>query len=363
VKKPRIVVDGRMVTDVPHGIARYVRMIAKGLADRSTLAYEPVFLASPGNSAQFAGFETVELRTPFLDPKEMATIPIALWKAGAKLYHSPSFSALVSAPCPWVVTLHDLNHLTYGGPMERAYYETVLRSFAARAKKVVTISEFSRGEILRWHARLNPTVVVNAIDPIFLKAAEAKSENIGVLERHQLAAGKYFVCLSNEKPHKNVETLVRAFDTFRSSSAEAREYRLVLTMRRYADQPGVVAAGGISDSEVAVLVRHSRAMVFPSVYEGFGLPPLEGAVLGAPVIVSDIPAHREALRDLGSNEARWVKPLAEDGWAEALRSAARSGGEPRPVSEATRAKLIDRYSVKRMGDAMDRIYRDVLGIK
>jgi glycosyltransferase involved in cell wall biosynthesis len=104
-------------------------------------------------------------------------------------------------------------------------------------------------------------------------------------------------------------------------------------------------------------------MVFPSVYEGFGLPPLEGAVLGAPVIVSDIPAHREALRDLGSNEVRWVKPLAEDAWTEALRSSARSGGEPRPVSEATRAKLIDRYSVKRMGDAMDRIYRDVLGIK
>jgi glycosyltransferase involved in cell wall biosynthesis len=362
MNKPRVVIDGRMVSEIPHGIARYVRMIAKGLADRPTLEYEPIFLTAPDRTALFSGFETIEMRTPFLDPKEMASIPIALWKAKAKLYHSPSFSGLVSAPCPWVVTIHDLNHLTYGGAMERAYYETILRSFAARAKKVVTISEFSKGEIRQWSPRLQPEIVPPAIDPQFLKAAQAGTVESNVLERSGLAPGKYFLCLSNEKPHKNVETLVRGFDAFRSSSLEAREYRLVLSMRKFADTPGVAALGAISDADVIALTRQARAVAFPSVYEGFGLPPLEGAILGASVIASDIPVHRETLRDLGADEVRWVKPLSEDRWADALRQAMRNSQDPRPVSESSRRKLVERYSVERLGESMDRIYRNVLGL-
>src|SRR5690606_19466135 len=99
-----------------------------------------------------------------------------------------------------------------------------------------------------------------------------------------------------------------------------------------------------------------------SVYEGFGLPPLEGAILGAPILVSDIPTHRETLRDLGPSEARWVKALSEDAWAESLRNSAKDPKNPGPITDATRKKLLERYSVARMGESMDRIYRSVLGL-
>jgi len=352
---PRVVVDGRMVGEVSHGIARYVRMIAKGLAELPSLPYEPVFLAAPGMADAFASFETIEMRTPFLDPKELALVPIALWKAKAKLYHSPSFASLASAPCPWVVTIHDLNHLTYGGPMERAYYETILRSFATRAKAVMTVSEFSKVEIERWEPRLRPEVVYNAVDPKFLK----EGGEIGpTLERFGLARDRYFICLSNEKPHKNLATLVRAFQTFRETGAAAREFKLVVSVKQFAEEPGVVATDGLSDSDVHALVRGSRALVFPSIYEGFGLPPVEGTALGASLVVSDIPAHREALRDLGPADALWVKPLAEAEWSAALKRAAAGG--VRPVTPVARANLLDRYSVAKLGVAMDRIYRRVL---
>lgn len=353
----RVVIDGRMVGDVSHGISRYVRMIAKGLAELSALPYEPVFFTAPGMSSFFSGFETIEMRTPFLDPKELALLPIALWKAKAKFYHSTSFSSLPAAPCPWGVTIHDLNHLTYGGPMERAYYETLLRSFAERAKAVMTVSEFSKAEIERWNSRLHPEVVYNAIDPQFLK----EGGEIGpALDRFGLIRDRYFVCLANEKPHKNLATLVRAFQAFRESSPAAKAFSLLVSVKSYVGEPGVVAVDGVSDSDVHSLIRGSRSFVFPSIYEGFGLPPVEGAALGASLIVSDIPAHREALRDLGPTDATWVKPLAEADWTAAFIRAATGG--VRPVSAAARDKLRARYSVAKLGGAMDRIYRRVLGL-
>jgi glycosyltransferase involved in cell wall biosynthesis len=309
--------------------------------------------------ALFSGFETIEMRTRFLDPQEIGTIPARLWRARASLYHSPSFSSLAAAPCPWLVTIHDMNHLTYGGPMERAYYETLLRRFAEKAKRVMTVSEFSKGEIERWNPKLRPEVVPNAIDPRFLKPVEAPGESAALLERFAVEPGKYFVCLGSEKPHKNVSTLVRAFDAFRSRP-EHREFKLVLTARGFDGEPGVVPVSGLDDSAAITLMRESRAVVFPSVYEGFGLPPVEGAVLGAPVIVSEIPAHREALRDLGPGEVEWVKPLAEEDWARALARAASTARQSRAPSPASRAKLAERWSVARLGETMDRIYRSVL---
>ncbi len=330
-------------------------MIAKGLADLPRLDYEPLFLCAPGMSAYFSGFETKEMRTPFLDPKEMLSIPIELWKAKAKLYHSPSFSSLPTAPCPWIVTIHDLNHLTYGGQMERMYYETLLKSFAQRAKAVLTVSEFSKIEIERWDAKIHPEVIYNAVDPQFLKEGGAIEPT---LERFGLSRDRYFLCLSNEKPHKNVSTLVRAFSTFRESSDDARGFKLVLTVKRFEGEPGIVSLAGLSDADSHSLLRGARALVFPSVYEGFGLPPVEAAVIGAPLIVSDIPAHREALRDLGPTEVRWVPPLSEDSWCTALKNS----GSGRAVSRPTQVKIAERYSPFNLGRSIDRVYRRVLGL-
>ena len=359
---PRVAIDARMVGPVLHGVARYISLMAEGLSQVKELAYEPVFLVEPGRFEQdFHGFKSVPVGVPYLHPSELWKLPRALKAIGPALYHSPTFSSLVTCPCPWIQTVHDLNHLHYGGLKEKLYYRAVLKPFARRARALLTVSEFSRAEIAQWIHRADPIeVVYNALDPAIAVPPE-ESVVRETLARHGLERGRYFFCLSNPKPHKNVRLLVEAFEQFgRQGGPSARGWPLVLSMREYGERPGVKALGGLPDQDARALLAGAGALVFPSLYEGFGLPPMEAAALGVPVVASRIEPHREALRDLGPHEALWVEPRDFHGWVNALHRVAK--GELSGPSEATRRRVIDRFSPERLGRHMDQIYRRVLAV-
>src|SRR5689334_11256722 len=109
----KILIDARMVQSIPHGIARYVGLMAKGLrrrADSLGLPYEPVFLVSQdfpqseskinSRNPDFYGFPSIRVKAPFLNPRELLEIPSLLRQVDAAVYHSPSFSGLWNIPCP-----------------------------------------------------------------------------------------------------------------------------------------------------------------------------------------------------------------------------------------------------------------------
>ncbi len=352
-----------MVGAFPHGFARYVSLMARGLGEldvETKLAYEPVFLLDRSKSDQipkgtWGRFRTHSLRSAFLSPFELLEIPRALQQLGAQAYHSPSFSSLLRSPCPWAVTIHDLNHLQFGGKKERLYYRWILKPFARKARRLLTVSEFSRDEIASWlgsDAR-QIEVVPNALDPHWVLPVD-EADVSRVLARIGLERGKYFICLSNSKPHKNVAALVEAHGRTRSP------WPLVLSLRGYERVPGVHSLGPLGDDEARILVSQAGALVFPSLYEGFGLPPLEAAALGVPILVSRIPAHEEALRLLRPAEVTWVPARDVEAWASAL-TLATSGNRVRPGSD-TRRKILETYSPRNLGAHMDAIYRDMLGL-
>ncbi|MGZ3708123.1 MAG: glycosyltransferase family 4 protein [Bdellovibrionota bacterium] len=337
---PTVVIDARMVSETPHGIGRYVRALARGLRARKELRYEPVFLiAGPG--PEFERFRAVRVGAPFLSLAELVAVPEALRSIGADLYHSPSFSSLLWSPCPWLVTVHDLNHLTHGSLAKKIYYQTVLRSFMDRAQRVISVSNFSRHEISRWSGipEQKIPIAANVLDPVFLSTQD--DEQVAhVLKRHGLSRGGYFFALPNPKPHKNLALLRRAHE--KASLAWP-----------------LFSGTGVKDSDLPALMQGAGAFVFPSLYEGYGLPPLEAAVLGAPVIVSDIPPHREALGD--SSGVEWVDPVNEGQWTAALQKAFRGGIQP--VSAPDRELLRVRHQESRLAEDMDQIYLDVLDRK
>ena len=347
----KVVIDARMVGAVAHGIARYTAQIARALSSRK-LTYEPIFLVNENFSvSSFYGFEIHRVPAAFLSPKEWFEIPKALKKISPALYHSTGFSALPYCPVPTVISIHDLNHLRFGNRMQKAYYQWVLKPFAVKSKAVASVSHFSQNEIEAWLGK-KVFLTSNAfVESDFSKLSDVDAGQ--VLDRFGLKPGHYFFSLANAKPHKNLDFLKQAF----LASGITKLPLIVSTEGEKSEK--VIHTGSTSDIETRALLQMARATFFPSLYEGFGLPPVEAALLGTPLVVSSIAPHREVLA--GIAEVRWADPTRLQDWTQAFKAAemdqlTRPGADSKDV-------LLKRYSLAQLGEQVDQIYRRVLELK
>lgn len=367
-EKAKVFIDARMVTPVRHGFGRYVSMMARGLAavqESQELKYDPVFLINPSSEvSELKVFPVCEIKSSFLNPSEMVEIPRVLKATSATLYHSPTFSSLWYSPCPWLVTIHDLNHLTFGGVGHRAYYQVLLKRFAKKAKKVFTVSQFSRDEISYWSGLQKDSIEVMPapLDPRFRTELHPNliSETLSSLG---LERDRYFFTLSNLKPHKNLGLLVNSYQQYRQAEQAAGRspWQLVLNTTWSSKIEGLLALGSLAEDQSQALMAGAGAFVFPSLYEGFGIPPLEAAAVGAPVIASEIPPLKEGLFDLKSSEIIWADPKDAAAWAKAMATASQ-GGLTR-VSVGTRSQIFERYDLVKFGRKLDQVYLHMLGLR
>lgn len=324
---PTILVDARMVSARGHGIGRYVEDIARAYAAESqndTLPFRLQFLWYVGNRKLgiWCELPTVDSKTAFLSPLEALRLQSEIKETGAAIYHTPSFSSLLSYPCPTIQTVHDLNHLHFGGVKEKIYYRTILRRSLRMVSQIATVSETSRAELSKWLgistqeiALVPNAVIVSAGTKIDL---DAKLTELGLEHK------KFFFSFANGKTHKNLDFLLNAYSKYHSTVQEP--YPLLLTMDRR-DYLGLLPKGIVFlpeelQGEVYAILAKARCLCFPSLYEGFGRPPLEALQLGVPALISDIPVHRELVRSL-PNLGFTLLPLdSADAWAEVLRECA-----------------------------------------
>lgn len=362
---PRVLIDARMIGVQGHGIARYVSQMARGLAllkaKRGSLPYEPRFLVDsksviPAQLAQvLKPWVIIPVDIPFLSLNEVLRMSRLLRGERAALYHSPSFASFLGDPqCRVISTVHDLIHLRYGGAKEKIYYKCVLKPFLNRANLVTTVSECSKRALLNWTG-FEPTQVgvwPNAISEGFLQA-EAWPHDFPFSPRG------YFLCVSNSKPHKNVRLLVEAYARYRSMNPNPLP--LVLTCE------GFIGRGLMSvkpnESQLRALIQNAKSLLFPSLMEGFGLPPIEGLVAGTPVFLSKIEAHEEAISALGPScgpFVRWAGPNDLEAWSRGLYEIHNSKS-PTPSPEE-RASWQAHYSAMALGERVDQGYQKVLGL-
>ena len=329
----RIAIDARKLRD--YGIGTYVRNLLRQLARQEDGTEYVLFCREQdcGIAAELGpAFRAVVERAPAYSLREQMTVPLDIRREHIDLFHAPHYVLPALTPCRAVVTIHDCIHLRFPQYLPNrlgyAYARASLWTATHRAARVITVSEASKRDILRYfrvpESRID--VIYNAIDARFWEQPP-DDEMERVRQRYQLDA-PFVLYAGNIKPHKNLERLIDAFHLLRQERGDLRDVRLLIigdeiskyaTLRRAVHRhklhKHVRFFGFVPDQTLAALYRLAAAFVFPSLYEGFGLPPLEAMASGTPVITSNVSSLPEVVGDA----ALLIDPYEPQAIADAMR--------------------------------------------
>jgi len=244
---------------------------------------------------------------------EQLFFPRLLNKYNFDLVHFPHFNVPLLYRKKFVLTIHDLilihfptlrstklNPLWYW--MKYAAYKWNIGSAISRAKSIIAVSEFTRNDIISQYpeAREKITVTYEACDDLCRISVTPPHH---ILEKYGIIK-PYLLYVGNAYPHKNLERLIDAFELVSSAFPDmqlalvGKEDFFYARLKKYAlrkNITGVHFLGFVPDQDLDVLYRFAEAYVFPSLYEGFGLPPLEAMAKGAVVVSSDHLCMQEIL--------------------------------------------------------------------
>ena len=300
--------------------------------------------------------------------REHFELPRAARRLGAMLYHSPHYVLPKTLRLPATVVIHDLIHLQfpeYFSWAARTYARHMIGDAYRRARRVITPSEATRRDLLeRFGGEPDRVVVVpNGLDERwFVDSAQAGE---GVRERFELPE-RFLLYSGNVKPHKNLERLVDAFAAC-VQSGDLRDEVLVLAgspahalkpLMERAQRAGVAqrvrGLGRLPFADLRSVTAAAHMFVFPSLAEGFGLPPLEAMASGVPVLAADA----GAIPEVCASAAHFVDPREVD--------SIRAGIVQLHRDASLRASLIERgrrraaeYSVEEMARRTVEVWREV----
>jgi glycosyltransferase involved in cell wall biosynthesis len=365
----RVAIDTRKIHDF--GIGTYIRNLLRQLAriDGDT---EYVLLcreADLGIAAQLGpNFRSVREPSPNYSLREQIHVPWVLRRERPDVYHAPHYVLPPAVQCRSVVTIHDCIHLMFPQYLPNraayAYVRTAMWAAARRSDRILTVSEASKRDILQlFNVKPEKIVVVyNAIDEHF-SAAPSEDHVRRIRERYQLDH-KFVLYVGNIKPHKNLVRLIEAFSQLRRSHDDLKlliigdEISKLPALRRAVHRhklyKHVRFLGYLKDDTLTVLYRLASVFVFPSLYEGFGLPPLEAMASGTPVVTSNV----SSLPEVTGDAAVLVDPYDVDSIANGMR---RVLDDPQ-FAEELRLKGIKRareFSWERSVEKTQRVYREV----
>ncbi|MPZ14452.1 MAG: glycosyltransferase [Chloroflexi bacterium] len=316
----RIGVDYTAAINQSAGVGRFVRSLFSALLEVDQ-ENEYIFVHAAPNagrtavppSAPNAAVRELRFRERFMTVlwhRLNLPLPLDLATGRVDVFHAPDFALPPLRHGASVVTIHDLAFLTYPECADarlRAYLERVVPRSVARADYVVTVSENTRNDVICL-LDVDPDrviVVPGGVDPVFEPASdeavhEARSAH-GLSEPYLLALGVI-------EPRKNYPRLIEAYSRFRSRTglkhelviAGARGWLSEETFRqaaRSAFPSEIRFTGFVPDVHLPALYTGAEVLVYPSLYEGFGLPVLEAMACGTPVVCSNVAAFPEFAGD------------------------------------------------------------------
>jgi len=258
---------------------------------------------------------------------EQTALPLAVYRRRADLLHAMAFVGPVSCPCPLVATVYDMTFVLFPeafNRFNRSYLTTMTRATVQRAQRVIAISQSTKNDVVRLMGvpAERVDVVYPGLEPGFAPPSAVSIEEFR--RRHGLP-DRFVLFVGTLEPRKNVTNLVRAYASLRKMGAMS--HALVLAGSkgwRYEsifaaiEQSGVsqyvIMPGYVARADLPLWYGAADLLVYPSLYEGFGLPVLEAMACGLPVITSNVSSLPEVAGDAG----RLVHPEDVDGLADAM---------------------------------------------
>lgn len=332
----RIGLDARYIYDHFPGIGRYIANLALALSELEhghtlvviTNPHLPTTRHDLSRLRRYPAVELAIVNAPPFSPGEQLALPRLAHKLQLDLLHSPYYvKPYFGLPCPSIVTIHDLIGHQFPAilsPRGRLFYRLTMAMAIRTASALITVSESARSDLaFTYHLPREQIIVTpEAAERVF---RPQPAEAVAALRARYNLPERYVLYLGSNKPHKNLERLVRAWERVINQHQPAATLLIAghydpryPEAHRLVEKRGLTASvrfmPNVQEADLPALYSGALFFVFPSYYEGFGLPPLEAMACGAPVLCS----YASSLPEVVGNAALTVDPYSYIEIAEGL---------------------------------------------
>jgi len=314
----KIAIDIRRMTEF--GVGTYIRNVVRALG-RLDCENKYLLIGTPAKVQEIGvlppNFHAVPLTSPERSLQGYREFRAVLKGLGCDVVHIPNlFSVPRALPCPYVMTVHDLlEHMAWASDRSgfwRSLHFQMTRQVLRGAARIFAVSNFTKTEIEKLFeipaGRIE--VVYNAIDERFLHGHASQADRELIAQRYQVTY-PFLLYAGRVSPHKNVVRMIEAFSALKCELERDHAYpdlKLIIigddhsgnpdlrrTVVRSGVQNDVRFLGFIPIEVLRTFYDEAKIFVFPSLYEGFGLPPLEAMAHGTPVVTSNVSSLPEVV--------------------------------------------------------------------
>lgn len=337
----RIGIDCRMFSSSFTGIGRYTFELVENLQRLSPIHEYVLFFNEPEFSAyepKAPNFKKVLVKAKHYSLAEQTTFLKALNKENLDLMHFTHFNAPIRYRKPFIVTIHDLTHTLFPGRKMTSFpyrfaYKMVVKNAVRHARRIIAVSKNTKDDIVKI-LKIDPSkidVIYEGVNDEFRKFNPDELEDAQKILEEKYGISKPFLLYTGvHRYHKNLPRLIEAFKIL---TENRKDLSLVITGKKdplypeaekltkdFGLEDKVIFTGLIPEEDIIALYNLSSVYVFPSLYEGFGLPLLEAFACGAPVAASNVSSIPEVAGHdkAGSPNVLFFDPLSPTDIAEKI---------------------------------------------